>query len=100
MQEIKDYINIEENNFLSLFVEPKINIKSTYITDNEKLYLKKITNENRKQEFLQIRALRNKSIGEIEIDYTRRLSLTISQIDSDFVSHLLITPPFPCVNEF
>ena len=70
MQEIKDYINLEENNFLSLFVEPKINIKSTYLTDNEKLYLKKITNENRKQEFLQIRALRNKSIGEIEIDYT------------------------------
>jgi hypothetical protein len=70
MQEIKDYINLEDNNFLSLFVEPKINIKSTYLTDNEKLYLKKITNENRKQEFLQIRALRNKSIGEIEIDYT------------------------------
>jgi phosphopantetheinyl transferase (holo-ACP synthase) len=70
MQEIKDYINLEENNFLSLFVEPKINIKSPYLTDNEELYLKKITNENRKQEFLQIRALRNKSIGEIEIDYT------------------------------
>jgi len=70
MQEIKDYINLEENNFLSLFVEPKINIKSTYLTDNEKLYLKKITNENRKQEFIQVRALRNKSIGEIEIDYT------------------------------
>jgi hypothetical protein len=70
MQEIKDYINLEESNFISLFVEPKINIKSTYLTDNEKLYLKKITNENRKQEFLQIRALRNKSIGEIEIDYT------------------------------
>jgi len=70
MQEIKDYINLEENNFLSLFVEPKINIKSTYLTDNEELYLKKITNENRKQEFIQVRALRNKSIGEIEIDYT------------------------------
>jgi phosphopantetheinyl transferase (holo-ACP synthase) len=70
MQEIKDYINLEENNFLSLFVEPKINIKSTYLTDKEELYLKKITNENRKQEFLQIRALRNKTIGEIEIDYT------------------------------
>jgi len=70
MQEIKDYINLEENNFLSLFVEPKINIKSTYLTDNEELYLKKITNENRKQEFIQVRALRNKFIGEIEIDYT------------------------------
>jgi phosphopantetheinyl transferase (holo-ACP synthase) len=70
MQEIKEYINLEDNNFLSLFVELKINIKSTYLTDNEELYLKKITNENRKQEFLQIRALRNKSIGEIEIDYT------------------------------
>ncbi len=70
MQEIKDYIILEENNFLSLFVEPKINIKSTYLTDNEELYLKKITNENRKQEFIQVRALRNKSIGEIEIDYT------------------------------
>ena len=69
MQEIKDYINLEENNFLSLFVEPKINIKSTYLTDNEELYLKKITNENRKQEFLQIRALRNKTIGKLEIDY-------------------------------
>lgn len=41
MQEIKDYIILEENNFLSLFVEPKINIKSTYLTDNEELYLKK-----------------------------------------------------------
>jgi phosphopantetheinyl transferase (holo-ACP synthase) len=70
MQEIKDYINLEENNFLSLFVEPKINIKSPYLTDNEELYLKKITNENRKQEFIQVRALRNKFIGEIEIDYT------------------------------
>jgi len=71
MQEIKDYINLEESNFISLFVEPKINIKSTYLTDKEELYLKKITNENRKQEFLQIRALRNKTIGEIEIDYTK-----------------------------
>ena len=69
MQEIKDYINLEENNFLSLFIEPKMIINSTYLTDNEELYLKKITNENRKQEFIQIRALRNKTIGKLEIDY-------------------------------
>jgi phosphopantetheinyl transferase (holo-ACP synthase) len=69
MQEIKDYINLEENNFLSLFIEPKMIINSTYLTNNEELYLKKITNENRKQEFIQIRELRNKTIGKLEIDY-------------------------------
>ena len=69
MQEIKDYINLEENNFLSLFVEPKININSTYLTDKEELYLKNLTNENRKQEFLQLREIKNKTIGKIEIQY-------------------------------
>ena len=44
-------------------------INSTYLTNNEELYLKKITNENRKQEFIQIRELRNKTIGKLEIDY-------------------------------
>ena len=69
MQKMKEYINLEINNLLSLFVEPKININSTYLTYKEQLVLNSIANEIRKQEFLQVRELRNKTIGKIEIHY-------------------------------
>jgi len=70
MQKIEEYINLEENNSLSLFIEAKNEVNSTKLSHKEQLFLHKINNSNRKQEFLQVRALRNKSIGEIEIDYT------------------------------
>jgi 4'-phosphopantetheinyl transferase EntD len=69
MQEMNNYINLEKNNFLSLFVEPKSIINTTYITYKEKLLLDNISNENRKQEFIQARKLRNETIGKIEILY-------------------------------
>ena len=69
MQEMNNYINLEKNNFLSLFVEPKSLINTTYITHKEKLLLDSISNENRKQEFIQTRKLRNETIGKIEILY-------------------------------
>jgi 4'-phosphopantetheinyl transferase EntD len=69
MQEMNNYINLEKNNFLSLFVEPKSIINTTYITHKEKLLLDNISNENRKQEFIQARKLRNETIGKIEILY-------------------------------
>lgn len=69
MQKMKEYINLEENNFLSLFVEPKITINTTFLYPNEEQLLNKINNQLKKEEFLQIRDLRNKIIGEIEIDY-------------------------------
>lgn len=69
MQEMNNYINLEKNNFLSLFVEPKSLINNTYITHKEKLLLDNISNENRKQEFIQTRKLRNETIGKIEILY-------------------------------
>jgi 4'-phosphopantetheinyl transferase EntD len=69
MQEMNNYINMEKNNFLSLFVEPKSIINTTYITHKEKLLLDNISNENRKQEFIQARKLRNETIGKIEILY-------------------------------
>jgi phosphopantetheinyl transferase (holo-ACP synthase) len=69
MQEMNNYINLEKNNFLSLFVEPKSIINTTYITHKEKLLLDNISNENRKQEFIQTRKLRNETIGKIEILY-------------------------------
>lgn len=71
MQKIKEYINLEENNSLSLFIEPKIGINTTFLFPNEELLLNKINNELKKEEFLQIRDLRNKTIGEIEIDYSK-----------------------------
>jgi len=70
MQKIEEYINLEENNSLSLFFEAKNEVNSTKLSQKEQLFLHKINNSNRKQEFIQVRALRNKSIGEIEIDYT------------------------------
>jgi phosphopantetheinyl transferase (holo-ACP synthase) len=69
MQKTKEYINLEINNLLSLFVAPKININSTYLTYKEQLVLNSIANEIRKQEFLQVRELRNKTIGKLEIHY-------------------------------
>lgn len=69
MQEIKEFIILKENNLLSLFVEPKREIKSTYLTYKEERILNSITNRFRKQEFLQIRELRNKTIGKLEILY-------------------------------
>ncbi len=66
---MNNYINLEKNNFLSLFVEPKSIINTTYITHKEKLLLDNISNENRKQEFIQARKLRNETIGKIEILY-------------------------------
>ncbi len=69
MQKIAEYINLEEINSLSLFIEAKNEVNSTNLTQKEHKLLSKINNSNRKQEFIQIRALRNKTIGEIEIDY-------------------------------
>jgi phosphopantetheinyl transferase len=69
MQKIAEYINLEEINSLSLFIEAKNEVNSTNLTQKEHELLSKINNSNRKQEFIQIRALRNKTIGEIEIDY-------------------------------
>lgn len=69
MQKIKEYIHIEENNSLRLFIEAKNEFNSTNLSLKDQLFLGKINNSNKKQEFIQIRALRNKTIGEIEIDY-------------------------------
>ncbi len=69
MQNRVENINVEENNLLCLFVEAKNEVSSTNLSQKEQLMLGKISNANRKQEFIQIRALRNKTIGEIEIDY-------------------------------
>jgi RNA polymerase sigma factor (sigma-70 family) len=46
MQEMNNYINLEKNNFLSLFVEPKSIINTTYITHKEKLLLDNISNKD------------------------------------------------------
>lgn len=85
MQELKNYINLEKNNFLSLFVEPKNDINTTYITDKEQLLLSSISNENRKQEFLQVRKLRNDTIGKMEILYGEDGKPLLSDSD-EFIS--------------
>jgi phosphopantetheinyl transferase (holo-ACP synthase) len=85
MQEMENYINLEKNNFLSLFVEPKSPINTTYITDKEKLLLNSISNENRKQEFIQTRRLRNETIGHAEILYNKDGKPLLTDSD-DFIS--------------
>lgn len=85
MQEMKNYINLEKNNFLSLFVEPKNDINTTYITDKEQLLLSSISNEKRKQEFLQVRKLRNDTIGKMEILYSENGKPQLSN-SNDFIS--------------
>ncbi len=85
MQEMENYINLEKNNFLSLFVEPKSLINTTYITDKEKLLLNSISNENRKQEFIQTRRLRNETIGNAEILYNEAGKPLLTDSD-DFIS--------------
>lgn len=69
MQKIKEYTNLDENN-LVLCVEHKIDIKSTFLFPNEELLLNQIRNQEKKAEFLQIRHLRNKTIGKIKIEYS------------------------------
>jgi phosphopantetheinyl transferase len=85
MQEMNNYINLEKNNFLFLYVEPKSIINTTYITDKEELLLNAVLNENRKQEFLQIRKLRNDTIGKIEILYSESGKPLLTN-SSDFIS--------------
>ena len=85
MQEMENYINLEKNNFLFLFVEPKRLINTTYITDKEKLLLNSISNENRKQEFIQTRKLRNETIGKVEILYNEDGKPLLTDSD-DFIS--------------
>jgi phosphopantetheinyl transferase (holo-ACP synthase) len=85
VQEMENYINLEKNNFLSLFVEPKSPINTTYITDKEKLLLNSISNENRKQEFIQTRRLRNETIGHAEILYNEAGKPLLTDSD-DFIS--------------
>lgn len=82
---MENYINLEKNNFLSLFVEPKSLINTTYITDKEKLLLNSISNENRKQEFIQTRRLRNETIGNAEILYNEAGKPLLTDSD-DFIS--------------
>ena len=85
MQEMENYINLEKNYFLSLFVEPKSTINTTYITDKEKLLLNSVSNENRKQEFIQTRRLRNETIGHAEILYNKDGKPLLTDSD-DFIS--------------
>lgn len=85
MHIIKDYTNIETNKLLSLFVVPKQTINSTYLINNEKLLIKALKNNKRKQEFLQIRELRNNTIGKIEILYNNDGKPFLSDSD-DFIS--------------
>ncbi len=85
MHIIKDYTNIETNKLLSLFVVPKKTINSTYLINNEKLLIKALKNDKRKQEFLQIRELRNNTIGKIEILYNNDGKPFLSDSD-DFIS--------------
>lgn len=85
MQEMENYINLEKNNFLFLFVEPKRLINTTYLTDKEKLLLNSISNENRKQEFIQTRKLRNETIGKVEILYNEDGKPLLTDSD-DFIS--------------
>ena len=85
MQEMENYINLEKNNFLFLFVEPKRLINTTYLTDKEKLLLNSISNENRKQEFIQTRKLRNETIGKVEILYNEDGKPLLTD-SNDFIS--------------
>ncbi len=85
MHIIKDYTNIETNKLLSLFVVPKQTINSTYLINNEKQLIKALKNNKRKQEFLQIRELRNNTIGKIEILYNNDGKPFLSDSD-DFIS--------------
>ncbi len=82
---MENYINLEKNNFLFLFVEPKRLINTTYLTDKEKLLLNSISNENRKQEFIQTRKLRNETIGKVEILYNEDGKPLLTDSD-DFIS--------------
>jgi hypothetical protein len=70
MQKTTESIYLVENNFLFLFIEPKADVGVIRLTQQEELTLKELKNPVRKKEFIQIRELRNRTIGEIEIDYS------------------------------
>jgi len=85
MQSFSDSIEIRGEKKKSLFVETKSTIKSTFLFEKEEEYYSHIKNENRKNEFLQLRDLRNKTIGKVEIDYTSE-GMPFLVDSSDFIS--------------